>query len=162
MKGIAACLGPWRALLLSASLIGSFAWTATLSFWLFWNHWSDHWWSGIQGWRGCCWLFWMLLMEGADQFPEVYDYWWRFPGIFFFWVAFLQNEVIEAWYLTVVYLLAIHCAVNDCFDLILLVISCLKLFFWPWQSFVIHSPLPGSILLQQWHIEYIVYIPLCR
>ncbi len=46
MKGIAARLGPQKApllgALLSASLMGSFAWTATVLFWFFWNHWPGH------------------------------------------------------------------------------------------------------------------------
>ncbi len=133
--------------LVSASLISSFAWTATLLFWLFWNRCSGHWWSGVQGWKGCCRLLRMLLMKGADQLPKVYDCWWRLPSIFFFWVALPQNEVVETWHL-IICLLAVHRAVNDCFDLILLVSSGLKfyLFFWLWQSFI-YSPFPCGVLL---------------
>ncbi len=69
------------------------------------------------------------------------------PKHFFLLGSPSTNKVVEAWHL-VVCLLAIHYAVDDCFDLILLVISCLKLklFFWLWQSFI-HLPLPSSILL---------------
>ncbi len=160
-------LGPQRApplgALLFASLIGSFAWMATLSFWLlFWNCWPGHWWNGVQEWRRRCRLLRMLLMKGANQLPEVYDCRWRLSGVFFFWLALPQNEVVVAWHL-IVCLLAVHRAVNDCFNLILFVASGFEfqLFFWLWQSFI-HSPLPGDILLQQWHMEYIVYLLLRR
>ncbi len=73
LKGTAIRLGAQKAPLLSALLIRSFTWMATLLFWFFWNRWPGHWWSGIQGCRGRCRLFRILLMEGADQFPEVYD-----------------------------------------------------------------------------------------
>ena len=136
------------ATLVSASFMGSFALTAMLSFWLLWNRWSGHWWNGGQEWRGCCWLLRMLLIKGVDQLPEIYDCQWKLPDVFFFQIAFSQNEVIEAWDLIAICLLTIHRAVKDYFDLILLIISCLILFFWLWQSFVIHLPFPSGILLQ--------------
>ncbi len=89
---------------------------------LFWDHWPGHWWSGVQRWRGRCRLLWMLFMKGADQLPEVHDCQWRLLGVFFFWVALPRDEVVEVWYLVAVYLLNVHCTVNDCFDLVLLVV----------------------------------------
>ncbi len=130
-------LGPRRVpllnALLSTSLIGSFAWTATLLFWFFRNCWPGHWWSRVQRWGGCYQLFWIFPMKGADQLSEVYDCQWKLLGIFFFWVTLLQNKIVEAWHL-VVCLLAVHCAVDDCFDLILFIASGLKfnIFFWLW------------------------------
>ncbi len=66
-------------------------------------------------------------MKGANQLSEMYDCRWKLLGVFFFWVTLLQNEVIGAWYLIAVCLLAVYHAVNDYFDLIPFVTSCLKL-----------------------------------
>ena len=67
-------------------------------------------------------------MKDINQLLKMHDCQCKLPGVFFFWIAFLQNEIIEVWYL-IVGLLIVHRAVNDCFDFILFVISRFK-FFW--------------------------------
>lgn len=70
----------------------------------------------------------MFFIEDIDQILEMYNCKWRLSGVFFFWIVFLQNEVMEAWYL-IVCLLVVYHAIDNSFDFVLFVISCLKLSF---------------------------------
>ncbi len=68
-------------------------------------------------------------MEGANQLSEVHDYCWGFFGDFFFWIVFPQNELVEAWHLTICFF-AVYCIIDDGFNFVLIIVSSLKFPFW--------------------------------
>ena len=68
-----------------------------LGCWPRWRRWSSHWRSHMNGERGCCRLFWIVLVVGGDEPLKVLDCQCRLPGILFFRVAFPQDQIIELW-----------------------------------------------------------------
>ena len=55
-----------------------------------------YWQGQIYGRRGCYWFIGVVLMEGANQFPEVLHCWCRFLGVFVLKVFFSDYQVVEA------------------------------------------------------------------
>ena len=56
--------------------------------------WLSHRRSKDRGCWCCCRLFWIVFVESADHLPEMHDCQRRFPGIFFFQVAFPCNQIV--------------------------------------------------------------------
>ena len=99
-----------------------------LTTFLYWNRRRPrYWWNHINGERGCCWLFWIIIVVSVSEFSKVLDYQCRFLGILFFRVAFSQNQVVEPWQLTCCWLFSIDCIVSNTINLVLLIIAGFKL-----------------------------------
>ena len=96
-----------RSSVFFSSFVSALAWWSTsLSFrsrrsdrwlgcWL--DGWPGHRWCSVDGLRGRCRLVRMIFVERADELPKVLNGRCRLPGIFFFWITFPRNQIVEPW-----------------------------------------------------------------
>ena len=123
------------------------------------RHGPCHWWSRIDGERGCCWLFWIVFVVGVSELSKVLDCRYRLPGILFFEVVFPQNQVVEPWYLTCCWLFGINRAILNAINLVLLIVASLKLEI---QLCIIHLHFLRGILFQQGYMKDVVNPPFLK
>ena len=129
-------IGCWSALLLFWSIV---------SCWL--NSWPSHWWCSVNGFRGCCWLARMIIVEWANELSKMLNSHCKLLNIFFFWIIFSKNQIIEFWWMIWFWLSCIHSAVTNCLYFVLTAFIVISVQFC--HVVLIYLLLSGVVLLQQ-------------